>query len=160
MHRTSASARVEPQHPLVLGILEGTDSSVDLEDAVDRTLEAITRLPVKQSISAGRGDFYHPIYSRGLSRERPPYTYLRYDLKEQFYDKRTMLIEALWAGVPGLTSGSDTKTMTARPNFGTVPVPSVRAPAVRSGAHRPDPVVQPPARTRIGAANGAANGAA
>ena len=127
------SAHVEPQDPVVIHLLEKTDALTDIEDAIDVTLETVVRTreearASEQShwIAENRArEFFHPIYSAGLRRGRPPYTYLRYNLKEQFYDKRKMLIEALWLGIPALQGGSDVDNLSARPNFGTVPVPSV-----------------------------------
>lgn len=133
METTSACAHVEPQDPVVRDLLATTQPMADIEEAIDLTLEKVVAVRAEEAasesarwIARNRSKaWYHPIFSRGLSRERPPYTYLRYDLKEQFHDSRKMLIEALWAGIPALRSGGDTSTMEARPNFGTVTVPSV-----------------------------------
>jgi hypothetical protein len=126
-------ALVEPQDDVVIDLLAKTDRIADIEAAIDLTLETVVRVrdECRRSETAlwiaekRKSSRFLPIYSRGLKRERLPYTYLRYNLEEQFYDSRKMLIEALWAGIPALRGGSDTQNLGARPNFGAVTVPSV-----------------------------------
>ena len=122
---TTICAHVAPQDPVVIDLLNRADGMEDIEDAIDLTLDTVVRTRSEQQESSNTLKYYHPIHSRGLIRDRPPYTYLRYDLKEQFYDSKKMLIEALWAGIPALRGGSDTRNIGARPNFGAVTVPSV-----------------------------------
>lgn len=133
MEATLVTAMVAAHDPVVQDVLTETDRMPDLEDGIDFTLETVVKLREERNKSDRalwitqnkKNGFFHTINSRGLTRPRAPYTYHRYNLKEQFYDPKKMLIEALWAGIPPLRSDSDTSNIGARPNFGTITVPSI-----------------------------------
>lgn len=117
---------LEPDVQAVLGEIETVD---DLDRAIDITIQHILRIIEREKVYRSEvkqnGKDYIPIYSSGLSSPRAGYSYLKYNLHEQFYDHRKMLLESLWLGIPTLTGGSDISTLNVRLNFGVVPLPSV-----------------------------------
>jgi len=128
------SNKAENHDPLVQELLDRTEGmGDDLEGMIDLTLETVVRVREQEAspetthrkMVKQDGQHYFPIHSAGFTHERPIYSYLRYDLCEQFYDKRKMLLEALWLGIPGLRGGSDVRGLSARPNFGVVGVASI-----------------------------------
>ena len=133
MVTTEVTARVEAHDPVVVDLLEKVDDVYDLDEAIDLSLE--TALTVREEARNSdqyrwiqdihNRDFYHSISSRGLTQQRLPYTYLRYNLKEQFYDGKKRLIEAIWLNIPTLRGGSDTIGISVRPNYGAMTVPSL-----------------------------------
>ena len=133
MEAIEVTARVEAYDPVVINLLEKVDEMHDLDAAIDLSLETALRVREEARQSEQylwiqenhKKGFYHSIASRGLTHQRLPYTYHRYNLKEQFYDGKKMLIEALWLNIPTLRGGSDSCGISARPNFGAMTVPSV-----------------------------------
>ena len=119
--------------PVVQEVLDLTDGMLDLEAAVNITLEQILRIREEQRnpdttnriMVRREGRNYLPLSSQGLTRPMEKYSYFRYDLKQQFYEKQKMLLEALWHAIPPLLGGSDVDNLSVRPNFGAVTVPSV-----------------------------------
>ena len=133
MDTVKICAHIDAYDPKVIDLLEKVDEIQDLDAAVDLTIETVIRIreEIRQSDQYlwiqenHENGMYQSISTRGISQPRPPYTYHRYNLKEQFYDGKKMLLEGFWAGIPALRGGGISGNLSTRPNFGTITGPSI-----------------------------------